>query len=356
MLGDLLHETERTGLVWSLVLFEDGYLHGRARELGIESFVLPAGRLRQAGRYRQTLRSLAAIADRADVVLAWMPKAHLYTGPAAHAADRPALWFQHGNADPRSAIDRLAALLPASGVIVCSHAAEASQRRIRPHRPTRVVHPCVDLERFRPEAVAAGDEARRTVALPADVPVVGIVSRLQSWKGIHLAIKALPRVHESFPTAMLVIVGGPHFSEPHYEHELRMTAARLGVSDRVVFAGLQDDVRPWLSAMDVLVHPARNEPFGISILEAMALGRPVVASDSGGPLEIIDDGRNGLLFRTGDPGSLAERVVRLLGSPAEAARLAEQARVRATEFSSSRMAEKIGAAVRQLTGLDVERR
>jgi glycosyltransferase involved in cell wall biosynthesis len=182
------------------------------------------------------------------------------------------------------------------------------------------------------------------------------VSRLQSWKGIHLAIKALPRVHESFPTAMLVIVGGPHFSEPHYEHELRMTAARLGVSDRVVFAGLQDDVRPWLSAMDVLVHPARNEPFGISILEAMALGRPVVASDSGGPLEIIDDGRNGLLFRTGDPGSLAERVVRLLGSPAEAARLAEQARVRATEFSSSRMAEKIGAAVRQLTGLDVERR
>ena len=101
--------------------------------------------------------------------------------------------------------------------------------------------------------------------------------------------------------------------------------------------------------MNVVAHPADSEPFGLSVVEAMALGKPVVASDSGGPLEIIEDGASGLLFRTGDARDLAARLCRVLGDSAEAARLGACARERATLFSSSRFADGVLESVRTLS-------
>src|SRR6185295_7060749 len=103
-----------------------------------------------------------------------------------------------------------------------------------------------------------------------------------------------------------------------YQSVLRQLAERLGVGSRVVFAGLQRDIPRWMSAMDVLAHPAYDEPFGIAVVEAMALGKPVAASDSGGPLELIEDGVSGVLFRTGDASALAGALNSLLNDPTAA--------------------------------------
>jgi glycosyltransferase involved in cell wall biosynthesis len=215
-----------------------------------------------------------------------------------------------------------------------------------------MVYPMVDLDRFSPRDGAAAAIARETLGLPLSAPIVGLVARLQRWKGIHVAIEALPSIRSSFADAILVVVGGAHFSELGYEQELLSAAARLGVADGVILVGLQRDIPLWLSAMDVVVHASFDEPFGISVIEAMAMGKPIVASDSGGPLEIIEDGRNGRLFRTGDADSLSHAVERLLSDPQEAARLGRNARLRAKDFSSSRFAFEIGKALDALVATD----
>jgi glycosyltransferase involved in cell wall biosynthesis len=104
----------------------------------------------------------------------------------------------------------------------------------------------------------------------------------------------------------------------------------------------RDDVAAVLAAFDVLVCPSDHEPFGMVVLEALAAGRPVVASDSGGPAEILEHGKSGLLFRTGDPEALAAALLRLLADPSLARSLAEAGRLRVREaFARDRYARQM---------------
>jgi glycosyltransferase involved in cell wall biosynthesis len=355
MLLELLRNAQVSGMSWSLIVFEDGPLVTEATSLGIATTVVRAGRLRQVRRYLQTVGAIRRSAQDADLVFSWMTKAHLYGGPAAVLAHKPAVWFQLGVPSPRNWMDRLATSIPSKGVLTLSRAGDRAQAALRPSRPTRMIYPSVDLSRFSPRDPVASTQAKETLSLPTSARIVGLVARLQRWKGIHVAIDAFPGVMRTFPDALLVVVGGSHFSEPGYQSELLKRASGLGIADNVVLVGLQRDIPSWLSAMDVVVHASFDEPFGISIIEAMAMGRPVVASDSGGPLEIIEDGTNGLLFRTGDQDSLAHAVERVLSDPQEAARLGRNARLRAEEFSSDRFAAEIGRALGSLVA-GVERR
>lgn len=349
MLLDLLRQAEHSGITWRLVVFEEGPLVEQARALGIDTTVVTAGRLRHVHRYVQTVFTLARLARTADAVFSWMPKAQLYGAPAAVLARKPALWFQLAVPRRTAWLDVVTNLLPASGILTLSKEGQAAQARMWPHRRTRLVYPGVDLGRFDPAAAPGSRDARETLGLPPDVPIVGVVARLQRWKGIHLLIEALLSVAQAFPGTVAVIVGGSHALEPGYEPELHWIAEQLGVAEQVIFAGLRTDIPLWLSAMDVVVHPAADEPFGISVVEAMAMRKPVVASDSGGPLEIIEDGENGLLFRTGDAAQLAEAIMRLLADPERAALIGANASARAEAFSSARYASEVGDAVRFLT-------
>ena len=321
----------------------------QARSLGVETIVVRAGRLRQLRRYFRTVNIIARTARTADVVLSWMPKAHLYGGPGALAARKPTIWFQLSVPSRLNWMDRLATFIPARGILTLSVAADDAQRQLWPARRTRMVYPSVDLERFRARDAAECAQARQVLGLEESWPVLGIVARLQRWKGIHLAIEALPELRQTFPDVHLLVVGGTHFSEFLYEEELRLCAERLGVASSVRFVGLQQDIPLWISAMDVVVHASYGEPFGISIIEAMAMGKPVVASDSGGPLEIIDDGVNGVFFRTGDPKSLGDRVAEVLSDRELAYQLGLNARERAKAFSSTRFASEVGQAVAWLS-------
>jgi 2-polyprenyl-3-methyl-5-hydroxy-6-metoxy-1,4-benzoquinol methylase len=122
----------------------------------------------------------------------------------------------------------------------------------------------------------------------------------------------------------------------------------LGIADRVDFVGHQDDVYPWLDAIDVVVHASLGEPFGLVVVEAMALGKPVVATAAGGPVEIIEDGVSGILTRPGDVAALAGAVEGLLGAPTTALALGARARERAREFSDQRTAEQFVSLIRQV--------
>jgi glycosyltransferase involved in cell wall biosynthesis len=325
--------------VWHVVLLERGPMADRIQGLGTQVTVLEAGRVRQLGRLAATERQLGRIfrATRTDVVVSWMPKAHLYSAPAARALGLPSVWFQHGIPSRTDPMDRIVAMLPTDAVLTPSRAVATAQHALWPHRATRVAYPGIDVDALT-GAARNGNGPLAELSVPAGAPVVGLVARLQRWKGIHVLVAALPELLRLHPEARLVVVGGDHPLEPGYRGELEALAARLGVADRVHMAGYQADAGRWMREFDVVVHASDNEPFGLVILEAMALGKPLVAGARGGPAEIVRDGVEAVLVPFGDSRALAAGISDLLVDPERARRMGTAAALRAREFSPDRFA------------------
>lgn len=350
MLWHLMQQGRGGGVDWQVLFLEDGPLIGQVQALGVETRLIPAGRMREPHRFATAIGRIAAEARRrrSDLILSWMGKPHLYGSPAARLAGIPALWYQLGVPTGESRVDRLATRLPARGILTCSQAGAKAQARLRPSRPTRVVYPGVELERFDPATLPTPAAARRALGLPTEGPLIGIVGRLQRWKGMHVLVEAMPEILRVHPDARCVLVGGKHDLEPDYSDYLESRIAALGVGDRVTLTGLQRNIPEWMQAMDVVVHASDHEPFGIVIIEAMALGKPVVAGNAAGPTEIITDGVHGLLTPYGDSTALAGAILRYLDDTAFARRVGAEAQRRAQEFSTQRYAQNLIAAVRNL--------
>ena len=146
--------------------------------------------------------------------------------------------------------------------------------------------------------------------------IVGVVARLEPEKGHQTLIEAWPHVLREVPDAYLLIVG-----EGSRRDSLEQWAAAHRVAHRVVFTGRRDDIPAVTAGLDVAVLPSWREAQGLSILESMALSRPVVASDVGGIPEMIEDGVTGLLVEHDNPVALAAAISRLLLDPGLAQRL-----------------------------------
>ena len=224
-----------------------------------------------------------------------------------------------------------------------------------PPAQVNVVYPPIDLETFDADRPPVPELRRPAFGIPAQAPCVGIVGQLQEWKGHKLFLRAFGQVLRAMPEAWACIVGAPPVGGEAYEHELRALAGELGVSNRVVFAGFVADIPSALQLFDVVVHASiEPEPFGRVIAEAMAMRKPVVASNEGGPREIIEHGRTGLLFPRGDDGALAESIVSLLREPALAMRIAEAGyagmRQRFSATQHARLVEEVYADVLRGSG------
>jgi len=155
--------------------------------------------------------------------------------------------------------------------------------------------------------------ARREMGLSDDAPVIITVCRLFPSKGPGDLIRATATLVEDIPDVRLLLVGGE--SQPGYQAELAEMASRLGVGSNLIFAGWRSDVQRLMAAADVFAMPSIGEPFGLVYLEAMATGLPVVALDSGGTPESVEDGVTGLLSPEGDVDALTANLKLLLQSP-----------------------------------------
>lgn len=172
----------------------------------------------------------------------------------------------------------------------------------------RLVYNGVDSAWFSGAQEGPEGSTRRSLRIPEEGRVIAWTGRLHPDKGIETLIEAAPTVVQRVPSAFFVIVGtGKHQSA------LEATAERVGMSDRVVFAGSQRDVRSTLAVAEVFAYPSlRREGFGLAVVEAMAAGVPVVASDCGGICEVVESGETGLLVEAGDSEALAAAIVELL--------------------------------------------
>jgi glycosyltransferase involved in cell wall biosynthesis len=196
----------------------------------------------------------------------------------------------------------------------------AIEEKIAAERPSAVpvslIYNGVDLVRY--DHTDPCCTLREEYGLPDATQLVGVVARLEAEKGHPTLLDAWPAVVRRVPNARLLVVG-----EGSRREELEAQAAALGITEWVVFTGRRDDVPAVTAALDVAVLPSYREAQGLTILEAMALSRPVVASAVGGIPEVIEDGRTGLLVPPHDAGALAAAITRLLTDHAYADLLAK---------------------------------
>lgn len=254
---------------------------------------------------------------------------------AARWAGRPLVWHVHEIIERpgwlRWLIARLVTGLADRVVAISGPVAEAllgpgSAAGARDR--VTVIPDAVDTERFQPQVAA--DAVRRALGAGPEQILVGTVGRIHTWKGQAVLVAAAAALRARCPQVRFAIVGDivPGQPEPRQVVEAAIAAHDLG--DRVRLAGYRADTPAVMAALDILVLPSTSpEPFGLVVLEAMASGKPVVATAHGGPLEIIIDGACGRLVPPGDPAALAAAIEQLAGDPGLRTRWGVAARERA---------------------------
>lgn len=183
-----------------------------------------------------------------------------------------------------------------------------------------VIPPGVDLERFHP---IDKSEAKNRVGIPCGDKNIMFAGRIEPLKGIDTLIQAMALIKQRYPEVVdntcVAIIGGDPWSDNPDAEMARLQAMRqnLDIHDIVLFLGAKDqDVLPnYYAAAEMVIMPSHYESFGMVALEAMAMGRPVIASEVGGLAYLIQDGINGYHVPTRDPEALAERIYELLSNP-----------------------------------------
>jgi glycosyltransferase involved in cell wall biosynthesis len=179
---------------------------------------------------------------------------------------------------------------------------------------------------------------------------IGLIGRISPWKGQHIFIQAAKLVNKRFPQARFVIIGAALFGEQQYEKEVRQLPQELGVEQIVEFAGFCKDVNLALGNLDLVVHAStKGEPFGQVIIEGMAAGKPVVATNGGGVPEIVEDGETGLLVPMGDATAMAEAICQILETPERARAMGRKGRERvAAHFTMDQTARRVEAVYEEM--------
>jgi glycosyltransferase involved in cell wall biosynthesis len=297
----------------------------------------PAHSCRAAAEMACSAAQLRVAASRfdADVVHANSIRASMIASAARGLAGPPILAHLHDvlpSGPMGSAIARLLAISSRIILANSTYTADDFRRKAAGRGNVAVIDNPVDLARFDPDRIDGGT-ARAQLGLPATGPLIGIVAQVTPWKGQSDAVRALAIARREHPTLKLVVAGaakfvdaGARYDNQAYARSLRTLARELAVDDAVIFCGAVDDVPALMAALDLVLVPSWEEPFGRVVIEAMAMRTSVIATNVGGPAGIITDGIDGLLLAPRTPVRWGERVAQLLGRPEQMAALGDAAR------------------------------
>ncbi len=199
-----------------------------------------------------------------------------------------------------------------------------------PKEKVAVVPLGTDLRQFNPRRYRRSD-ARAFFKLPQTGPIVGVLGRLDAQKGQDVLLRAVPEVLRQHPDAFFVIAGDETVGECGYKNYLDQLSRDLGIQRHVQFLPFTDNVPQLMAAFDVFTLPSFSETFGLVVVEAMAMQRPIIATNAGGVPEIITNGKTGLLIEPRDSNAVARAIHRILSDSTLRSSIARSARVEALQ-------------------------
>ncbi len=354
------------GQVDPILACPEGELGAEARALGIEpvpitgtgaSFRLhPLHTSRGLLEMAQSSLQVRRIVERAapDLVHANTTRAALLALAARSRSGPPAIAHIRDLAPPGRAADLVLSLVARRAAAVVANSAYVADRFGASRGRVRVIHNPIDLDRFDPGR-ADGRAVRAELGIAADTVVLTVVGHVSPIKGQDKAIAILADLVAAGCDVALLLAGSVKFASPGarldnsaFGERLPRLASELEVADRVRFLGERSDVPNLLAASDVLLMPFWREPFGRVAVEAMAMGVPVLASEEGGPAEVVRAGVDGILLPGLDPSEWSSALEPLIADAGRRSRLGENARTRAADFGVDAHIAQVLALYRQL--------
>ncbi len=383
VLREILRTLRDTQPTWELDLVapSDGELVRAARALGVRVAVVPfPTALARFGERRSengigrglgwsafgqvpaaAVMGARYVARLRHVLSLWQPEIVHANGIKMHLVARWAtprdarlVWHIHDYLAARPMTSRLLShtVGRCAAVVATSQSVTEDLRTVFGDRvEIATLHNAVDLDRFSPDGPAVDlDRLAGLAAPPAGVVRVGLIAVLAWWKGHRLFLEAIEKIAretaEREVSVRAYVIGGPLYQTEGSQrtlNDLRRLAAEMGLAHRVGFTGFLEDPARAMRALDIVVHASTEpEPFGLVIAEAMACGRPVVASRSGGAAELITDDVDGVSFEPGSADDLAGCITRLAKDPTRRIVLGCAARATAVRrFDSRRLAAQL---------------
>jgi len=329
-------ELLRLGHRAELICDPAGRLYERARREGVTCHLLKIHNsvdLPAAIRFRAILRRA-----RYDVVHFYTARAHAMA-PYARGFARALVVTRRMDYRPNRLFAPLLYGRAVDGIAAISHGVADSLALVGvpPERIT-IIPSGVDCEHFHPADPAASAAARAELGVAPEALVLGTVGMLEARKGHRHLLEAVARIVRGGEAAnMICVIAG----DGSLRADLQRDAELLAVTRQVRFLGRVDDVRTVLAATDIFVFPSLREGLGVAVLEAAASGLAVVASNTGGIGDVIEDGVNGILVKPGDSEALAAAIKRMAAAPSERAAMGQAARTRAQrDFAMTTMAAR----------------
>lgn len=344
VVNELINRMDRARFVPTLATLGPGRWPELVRATGTAAYSFPRQRLRSPGNLVHVVGALARLVRSAhiDIIHASENSALLYGTLAGRLTRTPVVWHIHAPMWPHGRAEKLAngvlRRLPPAHIVFTS---PGTEKKTMPFEgvPSSVILPGIDLEQCRS---GDGTRGRKAFEIPDDAQVISMFARVVPQKGQADFVHCLGRLAASHRD-LYGVMCGPGDRTGNYWRQLESLQEQYGLGDRLFMPG---DIRPPLkddivAGSDVVVHPARSEPFGLAVLEAMAAGKPVVAAKTDGPSLLIDDGVDGVLVDPEDVEHLSEAVGRLLDDPARRAAMGDRARHTAERYQVEGMVGRI---------------
>jgi L-malate glycosyltransferase len=341
----------------------EGELSAALRVQGVPTRAIPgtAGSLRlhplhtprTIGELAHAAWSVRRIAghDRIDLVHANSIRAGVVAAAAARLGGPPAVVHVR-DVLPDGALTRLTRAAVARGAsAIVGNSAHTLSRFTMPQTDAvlAVAHSPVDLDRLQTATELERNAARLALGIPPHAgPVLGVVAQLTPWKAQDDAVRIVAGLRASHPDVRLLVAGSAKFVSSSTRHDnlafvrkLQGLVEELDLRDRVLMLGERSDVPDVLRALDMLLVPSWEEPFGRSVVEGLAVGVPVAATSVGGPREVLRDRVDGVLLPPRRPGEWVAALTPLLGDRERLAEMASEGRARAVAFDSRAHAERL---------------
>jgi L-malate glycosyltransferase len=267
-------------------------------------------------------------------------RAGLIAGIARRFGGPPAVAAIHDQL-PRTTVSRLTQRTIAANLdmaLACSQYVADPFEALGSGLRVRVVYNPIDLGRFDPTRISR-EEARSRLGFFDSTVLLGVIGQITPWKAQDDAVRIVAQLKAGHPEIRLLLVGSPKFESARYDNQayarrLKELISSLGVQEEVLWLGEREDIPEILRALDIVLVPSWEEPFGMVVIESMAMELPVIATEVGGATEVVTPAKDGLLLPPRQPDVWAEAIERLVERPAERVSMGRAARGRVADFLS----------------------